>query len=195
MPPRDDQCRERGLSGEIRIDIRSDPSSRVPRSVQAAEQLPHLSLTPALQLHVRVHRNKSRGLTDGARLLHPHHRAEARFRRQAIVIREEGPPRACPGKDGSDLGNGGEIGRLVIQAGRDAEATCRESGLHECAHARDLVRRCAMVGGARNRRPDAVEGDAGRHRRSAVASSTRPIPIATPTLLYVRRKYHVPHGD
>jgi hypothetical protein len=105
--------------------------------------------------------HEARFLPDGDRLADAGLRAVVRLWRQAIVIREIRAPVFRRLDNADDLLDLGEVRRLIVETGGDAPGAGLEPTHDDRAHALDLVRRRAPVGGAHYLRPGAVEPDVG----------------------------------
>jgi hypothetical protein len=160
-PRGDSQCAEPCLAGEIRVDVGGGVCPALRRGVHHRQQLAGPTLFAALRLHVRDDRHETGLAADGDRLGHADLRAEVRLRRQAIVVREIGPPRDRWFDDADDLFHLRVIRRLVVEARGHAPGPVLEARDDQPPHRRDIGVGRAAIRRSDDRGPDAVEADVG----------------------------------
>ena len=174
-PGRDHQRAESRLAGKIRIRVGSRVAPAPGRVLHHREQPAGVALLEPLRLHVRDDRHEARLLPDGDRLGDADPRAEVRLRRQAIVIREVRAPVFAPARRRGRLPRPGRSTPACSRVRRRRPRRPRSSPLDDQrAHALDLLRRRAPIGGAHHLRPDAVEPDVGADvERQAAGAGAR----------------------
>ena len=127
-PARDGERDQPGLPGQVRIDVGGGVDAAFGRLAHLRQDGVGAALLVALHLHVRDHRDEPGARAHGDRLGHAGQRAEARFRRQPVVVGEGGAPGAGHPDHLDDVLGRGEVRRLVVEPGRHAPRAGGQTG-------------------------------------------------------------------
>ena len=133
-PARNDQRRQRRLSGQIRIDVGRHPPSLGRRPGHHLDDGGGAPLLVALDLHVGELADQTGPLADQPGFFDAGPGAVTVFRGRPIVVREEGPPPPRRLQNLDHFVGRGEIRRFVVEPGRNTEGAVLEAPEYQSLH-------------------------------------------------------------